>query len=265
VRFSILLLIGCASPNAPVSNDLASPAALPDLSTKADAAALPDLLSPDGAIGPCMLGDADHCGTCSTICPPGMDTAGTKRTCSGATAFATCGYVCRGEFYEMDGMASTGCEAEDAPVQDSATTAVTVNLPDGPLAAAPGPGLNPTNLAQQIYGDTLEHESTPASRPNGRDDWYKLVVSGSGATDRGVGACLGINSFPADNTFEVCLSGKGAMTFLPAGCKTVVGGATSQCIQQNNSTDGNGTYYVRVRRVSGATYTTNQYALYLDH
>ncbi len=256
--------MGCAAPNAPSSSNDLSAASLPDLANAKDAAPGVDLATRD-AMGTCTLGDPDHCGTCSTVCPPGMDTAGTRRTCSLPTAFGACGFICLGNFYDLDGKADNGCEAEDSPRQDSTATAVMVTLPDGPLAPSPGPGLNPTNVLQQIYGDAAQHATDPFMRPNGLDDWYQLAVTGTGASDRGVGACLGITNFPADNTFEVCLSAKGATTFVPAGCMQVTGGASSVCVQQSNSTDGTGTYYVRVRRVSGATYTANQYALYLNH
>jgi hypothetical protein len=189
-------MVSCAAPSSsnPVA-DLSAVMSLPDLSggnQDAMMMAMPDLFMGDGPIGPCTLGDADHCGTCATVCPPGMDTSGTLRTCSGATAFATCGYKCRGEFYELDGMSSNGCEAEDLPIQDTTVTAVPVNLPDGHMVTG-----NPSNLTAQVYGDSLEHEMAPVMRANGREDWFKLTLTGRGATDRGPTACLGITSFPA--------------------------------------------------------------------
>jgi hypothetical protein len=249
-----LLLVGCASPGATGS---------PDLSQARDLAmtVLADLSSSTDGAGSCTLGDPDHCGTCNTVCPPGMDDNATKRTCSGAT----CGYICRGEFYDVDGKAANGCEAQDLPIQNTASTAVTVLLPDMPLQASPGPNLNPTNAVSQIYGDMAEHEDVPTSRPDGREDWFKVVVTGAGASDRGVDACLGITSFPADNTFEVCLSANGLSSFLPAGCKQAVGMGASVCVQQPMAADESGIYFARVRRVSGATYSANKYALYLDH
>jgi hypothetical protein len=261
-----LLLVSCASPNAPADPPDLAMLLLADLAGSGRDGmqqAMPDLSTGDGPVGPCTLGDADHCGTCSTVCPPGMDTAGTKRTCSMPTAFGTCGYICRGEFYELDGMSSNGCEAEDLPIQDTTTTAVTVNLPNGHMVTG-----NPSNLTSQIYGDDLEHETSPVMRTNGREDWFKLMITGQGATDRGPTACLGITSFPADNVFEVCLSAKGAASFLPAGCKTMVKPASTsaeRCVQQPDGGAGEtGTYYARVRRVSG-TWSANDYALFLEH
>jgi hypothetical protein len=260
-------MVSCASPIAQTEADL-SVVIVPDLSARdgMQQQTLPDLTMGDGPVGPCTLGDPDHCGTCSTVCPPGMDTAGTQRTCSGATAFATCSYLCKGEFYELDGMSSNGCEAEDLPIQDTTTTAVVVNLPNAYNADLGVTG-NPSNVTSQIYGDDLQHEMAPTMRTNGREDWFKLMVTGGGSSNRGVTACLGITSFPADDVFEVCLSAKGAVSFLPAGCKSAVTAASSstdRCVQQAMAADETGVYYARVRRVSG-TWTANEYALFLEH
>ena len=223
-----------------------------------------DLAGSDGT-GSCTLGDPDHCGTCTTVCPPGMDTAGTERTCSAATAFGTCDIVCKGEYYDVDGQVSNGCEAQDLPIQDSAITAVGLTLPDGALGTAGTDNTNPINLVGQVYGDSRTHDAAPATRPNGREDWYKLTVSGAGDTGQALTSCLGITNFPTDNTFEVCLSLNGSASFLTTGCKQVMGGASSVCVGPSANADDTGTYYVRVRRLSGTSWTTNGYALYIAH
>src|SRR5262245_57720990 len=70
----------------------------------------------------CGLGTADHCGTCANTCP-GIDTIWTQRTCSSADSTGTCDIMCLGEWYDLDGNAMNGCEAEDQPVQDAAINA----------------------------------------------------------------------------------------------------------------------------------------------
>jgi hypothetical protein len=248
-------LAACASPNSTVEADLAgnndmAMQVIPDLARAADG---PNL---------CNLGDPDHCGTCTTVCPPGQDDGGTLRTCSAATAFGKCDYQCRGEYYDIDGKIANGCEAQDLPIQDSPATAVVKNLADGALIPSPSPdGTNPINFTGQVFGDVKDHETPPTQRPNGREDWYKVMATGNGDGAKNIEACLGITNFPTDNMFEICLST--SATFTSINCKTVTGGGASMCVAP--AIDGTATYYVRVRRLSGATYTSNQYALYIDH
>jgi hypothetical protein len=258
---TLLALAGCASPIPGVNADLS----MPDLASQSGGF---DLAAGDASSTGCMrLGDPDHCGSCTTVCPPGMDSAGTMRTCSSPAAFAVCDIICKGEWYDINGSISDGCEAQDLPLQDSTTTAVVINLPDTALNSSPqSNNTNPSNVVSQVYGDMRNHDVPPILRPNGREDWYRLNVTGGGATDRGVGACLGITNFPSNNTFEVCVSARGATSFLPTtGCMQVTGGASSVCVHQAMAADETGIYYARVRRLSGATYTQNGYALYLEH
>ncbi len=48
-----------------------------------------------------------HCGRCGNVC---MAPAGATATCNGAA----CGFVCRGEFRDCDGMSANGCEVDTA-------------------------------------------------------------------------------------------------------------------------------------------------------
>ena len=208
----------------------------------------------------CMLGTPDHCGSCTMACP-GMDGASTQRTCSGSTSTATCGIVCGGEFYDVDGNAANGCEAEDVPVQDTAGTAVAIMLPNvtGGTGACTGAN-NPCTQTGQIYGDARFHEEPPLSRVLGRDDWYVVTAVGAGAGGTMV-ACLGITNFPADNRYEVCIGNSGSTT--PTSCMTVIGGGSSVCVSPPTPADA-GTFFVRISKASGSL-TLNKYALYVSH
>jgi hypothetical protein len=179
VRLSCLLFltgaVGCATAAAPSDGGGGVAPPPPDLaerSVRPDAAPYKDAAVPVDAAQPCALGTPDHCGTCGTRCPPGADNAGTQRSCSLATAFGICDYVCLGEYYDVDGKASNGCEAYDGPPQDSALTAVEIMLPD---AYTPNQDLgtmtNPANFGAHTYGDARVHAASPTTRPNGRDHW----------------------------------------------------------------------------------------------
>jgi hypothetical protein len=251
-----LVLFGCAEPGGPTAADF-SAVAIVDLATAGRDGAASDLAIGDGPIVPCTLGTPDHCGTCATVCPPGADDVGTKRTCSLPTAFGTCDISCKGEYYDVNGDLADGCEALDEPLQDTTLTAVVVSLPTS------------QNIVAKVYGDNRTHDTAPTMRPTGREDWYKVNVTGTGDAASGPTACLGITNFPGDNMFEVCLSTKGAASFLQPNCKTATGmmndmASTSQCVSFANSASEAGTYYVRVRKLSGS-WTALSYALFLKH
>lgn len=208
----------------------------------------------------CTLGTAEDCAACGNACP-GMDTAGTRRTCMSAT----CGILCLGEWYDVDGDAANGCEAEDSPIQDTAAGAVLITLPNlnnGGGGALPCDGVtNPCTRAAQVYGDAREHDAAPTMRPLGREDWYKVVAINGGSSSNQMTACLGITNFPTDNQYEVCIGNDGST--MPTTCMTAQGGGTSQCVAPPTAAD-QGTFYVKVRKIAGAN-TANKYALYLVH
>jgi hypothetical protein len=90
-------------------------------------------------------------------------------------------------------------------------------------------------------------------------------VQGNGDPNAGVGVCLGITNFPADNQYQLCLSDQGDATLLPVGCKPVPGGTSaSVCISHAASTTEAGIYYVRVQKLAG-TNVALDYALFIQH
>jgi hypothetical protein len=206
----------------------------------------------------CTLGTTTDCGSCGTAC--GTSDKASLYACSDATAAGTCTLTCRAEYYDLDGKIDDGCEAEDAVVQDSATNAVGITLPDANDSTFK---TNPLNVLGYVYGDGRPHEDAPTSRPLGREDWYKVTAVGAGVPSTGMGACLGISDFPTDDTFEVCITDLGGSTFPSANCKAVKGGAQSSCVAPSGGSDA-GDYYVRVRKTDGSN-TPNGYALFLQH
>jgi hypothetical protein len=244
----VLVLASCATAQAPDDGAGA------DAGSAIDAAPIDPGMSGDAAM--CTLGSADHCGTCSTICP-GPDDMGTLRTCSDSNSAGMCSIECKGEFYDMDGKDTNGCEGSDPVVQDTSATAVAVMLPTGN---------NPMNLVGTIYGDTRVHDAAPTARPLGREDWYAVTTVGVGknGASSAMSACLGITNFPADNSFELCTSQSGIAMFDVAECVTVTGGAASACMHPDTGAQLTGPFYVRVRKLAG-TNAALGYALYLEH
>jgi hypothetical protein len=257
-RIAVLALAlgSCASPDLGGDSDAAARGggdlARPDLATR-DLARAPDLA--------CALGTPDHCGRCDQVCP-GPDDATTRRSCAAPDlgAARACDIVCQGEYYDEDGLLANGCEASDAPVRDSARTAVKIVLPDSTQ-----PNQNPKNLVYQLLSDGRVHAEPPLRRPLGRDNWFAVTVDGLGF-GLGMQACLSIVSLPVDNRFEVCLSDIGLTTFDDASCGTVSGGQGqgSVCVLPPSMSNAGSPYYVRVRRLAGSP-TLNGYALYLKH
>ena len=217
--------------------------------------------STDSPGAECTLGSTDHCGTCNTSCPqanPTMD----KEMCSDATASGTCVLSCVGEYYDMNGSASDGCEALDEPVQDTAATAVPVTLPN--VTGGTGTcnnGNNPCTIVSQIYSDDRDHDSAPTMRTLGRDDWFVITAVGAG-TSGGMATCLNIANYPADDQYQVCISADGSMDPLTCAIATGGGGA-SACVMAPGSHDA-GTFYISVHKMSG-TRSLNQYALFVEH
>jgi hypothetical protein len=205
----------------------------------------------------CTLGSADHCGACTTVCA-GIDDKGTLRTCSDSNSAGMCSIQCKGEFYDLDGKDTNGCEAEDPIVQDTPATAVAVMLISGPT--------NPKTIVGTIFGDTRLHDAPPTARPLGREDWRAVSTTGVGksGTTSAMSACLGISNFPTDNTFEVCVSKATITTFDTAECKTVIGGAASVCVGPATGANLTGPFYVRVKKIAGTNVALG-YALYLEH
>jgi len=217
-----------------------------------------------GDPGGCTLGSLQHCGTCANACD-GTDDVGTTRICTTPTSSGVCDIVCKGEYYDMDSDIDTGCEALDMPVQDSAANAVAITLPGytGGDGSTPCDGATaPCTVVGYIYSDNRNHASPPTTRKYGRDDWYKVNVSGTAGPNGNFGACLWIGSFPADDRFSLCVSDAGS-TDPSSSCNTVSGGGNSVCLNPLTAAD-TGTFYVRIRKTAGSN-TLLGYALYLEH
>src|SRR5262249_11565219 len=95
--------------------------------------------------------------------------------------------------------------------------------------------------------------------------WYRVTAQGAGQGSNTMSACLTIVGFPADNTFEVCISATDGQT-PPTVCKSITpqtNGAAA-CVQPNGAPDTGNAFYVRVRKTGGST-RANRHAGYLRH
>jgi hypothetical protein len=207
--------------------------------------------NPDAATG-CTLGTADHCGSCDTVCPGATD-GGTTRVCSDTSTTATCDIICTGEFYDVNGDITDGCEGLDPIVHDSPDAAV----PESATTA----GVTLAAPLWYAYGDARQHDVAPTSRPNGRQDWYAVTNPDAAS----ITACLTISNFPTDDVFQVCITNNGNKNLDPTTCKTVtsVSTGTAACVSPSQPTPKNGTYYVLVQKMSG-TNTLDGYALFVQ-
>ena len=248
------LMAACATATAPNGND----------GSGSDAGNIPlyDAGSGGGGDGggsnTCTLGTADHCGSCTTVCPGPTDAdGGTERICSDSTTTATCDIICKGEFYDLNGDISDGCEAEDPIVHDTADAAVPESVADGGFTV-PAP-------YWFAYGDARQHDAPPTSRPLGREDWYVIK-----SATKAPAACLTIAGFPSDDKLEVCITNYNNKNIELTQCKVVDLPASTACPSDSTkccvnagSTQVGADYWVRVRKTDGSN-TPNGYALYLE-
>lgn len=220
--------------------------------------------SDSGGSTTCTLGSADHCGTCTTVCPGPTDAdSGTERVCSDSTTTATCDIICQGEHYDLNGDISDGCEGVDPIVHDNADAAV-------PETASTG-GLTVPDPYWYVYGDARQHDVAPTSRPLGREDWYVVDHENSGGSTGGsLSVCLSITNFPSDDKFEVCVTNTGnknipstSSSTSPCATVTPTTMSPSNCAVTTMSSTAHGLYYVRVRKLDGSN-TANGYALFIQ-
>lgn len=205
----------------------------------------------DAATG-CTLGTADHCGSCDNVCPGATD-GGTTRVCSDTSTTATCDIVCTGEFYDVNGDLTDGCEGSDPIVHDSADAAVPESAStSGVTIGAP---------LFYMYGDARQHDVAPLTRPNGREDWYAVTNPDAAS----IKACLTIPNFPTDDQLQVCITNNGLKIIDPAACKVVTTTTTgaASCVSPSQPVAKNGTYYVQVQKMSG-TNTLDGYTLVIQ-
>jgi hypothetical protein len=127
----------------------------------------------------------DNCGSCGNTCP-GYQTQFANVTCDGVD----CGFSCQGEHYDVDDMASTGCEVIDSPL-DNHTSGKATFVGTFPCTD----DSSNRNIAGTIHSDARSHDpiiegfnATTGAAP----DYYSLFADG-GACENEVVLTLDVN------------------------------------------------------------------------
>lgn len=202
----------------------------------------------------CTLGTAQNCASCGDVCPPGKTTSSTVPVCSAGT----CTIHCAGENYDVNAGASDGCEAaDDAPLHTDKASAKSLGKTTDCKTTKKASAVLPS--------DDRQHLVAPVSRPNGREDWYKLEIEDSTWCVVDPEITVALTSLPtgaryAVESYYVCKDDGSKLT---ATTKTLSGGASTKLSPSTRCStvagDDSGTVYVRVVKVSGthskASYT----------
>gem|GEM_PF-6088770 len=116
----------------------------------------------------CTLGQPNTCSSCTDVCS-GPDDTKTVRTCENMA----CGIACKSDYYDANGKADDGCEAQDdLPIHSTAETAEKlpdVTDEDDDETLTPKKGRMPS--------DDRKHLEEPYDRSKGVADVYTFKVS----------------------------------------------------------------------------------------
>lgn len=188
-----LALSACSSGEAPPHLFKDGAVTLPDYAIP-DGAAMPDLfppvdVKPDSS---CTLGTTQACAHCSDVCPPGNETSSTSPVCIDSK----CDIQCKGEYYDVDGDAKNGCEAQDdLPVHSEETLAKSL----GKVKDCD----NNQSAAGVIPSDARKHITAPVDRTNGRADWFKLHIDDQPGCIVNAEVKVSLSGLPAAASYRV--------------------------------------------------------------
>lgn len=116
----------------------------------------------------CTLGQPTSCSSCTDVCP-GPNDDKTQITCENMS----CGIACKSDYYDANGKADDGCEAQDdLPIHSTAETAEKlpdISDDDGDEAAVPKKARMPS--------DDRKHLQEPFDRSKGIADVYTVHVA----------------------------------------------------------------------------------------
>ena len=115
----------------------------------------------------CTLGQPNSCASCSDVCK-GPDDDKTVRTCENLS----CGVACKTDYYDGNGKADDGCEAQDdLPLHSTAETAIA--LPD---ITDDDEDENISPKMGRMPSDDRKHLQEPFDRKNGVADFYTVHI-----------------------------------------------------------------------------------------
>lgn len=202
---------------------------------------------------PCAIGTVAHCQNCDESCP-GVDNAGSERICEKGQ----CTWTCKGEYYDVNGDISDGCEVQDdIPVHEKSQ--------DAHLIAKVEDCDDLQSISAKMPSDDGDHAEAPASRKKGRADWFTLEIADKAFCQVEADITFDFSQFPASTEFHVkayylCDSNKKL-----AEIDDYVDGGESLTLTPNtgctifSATDDSGAVFISVEKIggahSGATYT----------
>lgn len=247
-----LLLVGChfdmdAVPYKAVDRG-APDRASPDRGPATDVWSFPDTQRPPDLLvtEKCVIGTPDHCTACGDKCP-GKDDGSTKRICS----LGKCNIVCRGDYYDVNGKLSDGCEVEDVNAQyDSQSAAKNLGSMDDC-------GNVGKSTVASLPSDNRYHETSPHYRPLGTAKWFKTYITDKSGCLLDFKITLDATSLPAKVWYKLdplylCQTTK----TLPLGSKSGEGSTKivmSPVVKCSLGSDDSGTMFVKVNKAATPT------------
>ncbi|MCB9557045.1 MAG: hypothetical protein H6707_13135 [Deltaproteobacteria bacterium] len=248
---ALVCMAACSDATTPPMRDAAPDTGAADLALFSDGARFDfslDAAAADLAVDSMtcpLIGTADDCSACGDRCP-GLDNAGTARVCNAGQ----CEIQCKGEYYDVNGQVSDGCEYQDKAIHSSEQLALDVGTYNDSASQFRRDGF-------RLASDDRLHLVAPTDRSNGRPSYFKMGIKDTTFGTLNGWARLDLSNMPAGASYElwgvyVCSNGKK----LASETKTANGG---QKITVNPPDDcgsfalanDDGTLLVRVRKLSG--------------
>jgi len=253
LAFALICVSGC------LEGKDEGPAPLPDMGqTWKDGPLSPDSPGMDikqPSEGSCAIGTPDHCSKCGHKCP-GKDDAATRRRCDKGT----CSIACKGDYYDVNGSVSDGCEYKD-PFPDINSQNSAKNLGSANDCHTVGIG-----TIASLPSDERYHDKPPHGRKLSEPKWFKLNIIDKTICVFELNLTLDLVSLPPGAHYEmmaefVCKSGKTVKlgTKSGKGASSIVMKPGFSC---GSGSDDSGTLFVRARKFNAPTvHSTNWFRL----
>ena len=194
----------------------------------------------------CVVGTPDHCSHCGDKCP-GKDDGSTRRTCTNSK----CNITCRGDYYDVNGKVSDGCEYLDPhSSHGSQNTAKDLGSMDDCSSSL-------VKTVASLPSDLRFHETAPFTRVLGPVRWYKTYVTDTSACLLDFKLTLDVTALPPGAHYGMdpqFLCDKGKVLLLNSatgkGATKIEMTPIVKCTAGSNDS---GTMFVKVRKYSGPT------------
>jgi len=199
----------------------------------------------------CALGTPNNCGKCGNKCP-GPDDKATRRVC---LAGGKCGINCKGDYYDVNGKVSDGCEILDtfAGFNSQGNAKHLANMDDCDSVAM--------STVLSLPSDNRTHDKAPAKRELSAPKWFKVFVTDRLGCAMDFTITLDVYSLPMGANYEIkplFVCKKGGTVQLAAktgpGASVITATPSPAC----SSSDDSGTMYVKVSKKGGTSVHSNK-------